>query len=400
MSKPKACPSLQDHFFEEPYRFAFFQSIRLLERMYPRRKPLGLHVSPDEEVARLRSHISMSFPASEIYDAGKPSRDADGDPMAVVWVTFMGLAGTGGPLPLHLTRLLSEDDRRSLKETQPLRDWLDLFGHRMISLFYRAWEKYRFPIAYERDGRDRFSRYLFSLIGMSTEGLRGRLGFEDQILVYYAGLLSQRPRSVSALRAILRDYFQVPVEVEQFEGQWFKMNPDDLTRLGTPGQPIGQNCRLGAVPDPVRRRDHPRDDLSSRNVVLWQRFFDPHASFRVRVGPLTASEFQDFLPPGSAHRKLVEMTRFIVGDEFDFSFQLSVRHDEVPDFWLGAFDSDEARRPDRGTRLGWSTWLKDPLAGPREDRPRRRQTLLRPFERDTRQPLFRIRSTRAEAEFS
>src|SRR5947199_303842 len=127
-----------------------------------------------------------------------------------------------------------------------LDDFLDIFNHRFISLFYRAWEKYRFPIAYERGGDDAFSRHLYSLIGMGTAGLQKQLGISDEILLYYAGLLSQRPRAAIALEGLLQDYFGVPVEVEQFTGEWFLMNVDALTCLGAGGQnnQLGVNAAL------------------------------------------------------------------------------------------------------------------------------------------------------------
>ena len=46
---------------------------------------------------------------------------------------------------------------------------------------------------------------------MGTAGLRGRLEVDDEVLLFYAGLLAQQPRSASALAGMLQDYFGVPV---------------------------------------------------------------------------------------------------------------------------------------------------------------------------------------------
>ena len=43
------------------------------------------------------------------------------------------------------------------------------------------------------------------------------------MLLCYAGLLAQRPRSASALAGLLQDYFGVPVTVMQFVGQWLPL---------------------------------------------------------------------------------------------------------------------------------------------------------------------------------
>src|SRR5204863_7315346 len=101
-----------------------------------------------------------------------------------------------------------------------LASFLDIFNHRMVSLFYQAWEKYRFTIAYERGERDRFSHHLLDLIGLGTPGLHERQAVPDDSLLFYSGLLSLHPRSATALRQILIDYFAVPVQIEQFVGCW------------------------------------------------------------------------------------------------------------------------------------------------------------------------------------
>jgi type VI secretion system protein ImpH len=127
----------------------------------------------------------------------------------------------------------------------------------------------------------------------------------------------------------LQDYFEVPVRVEQFTGEWFLMNPDTLTSLGDP------NLQLGV------------------NTVLWQRIFDPQARFRVSIGPLPFARFRDFLPNGTAYEHLTELTRFFVGDDLNFEVQPLLDPAEVPACALGTDDA---------LRLGWSMWLKtEPL---------------------------------------
>jgi type VI secretion system protein ImpH len=342
-------PGLSDILYREGYRFEFFQAVRLLERLHPNLKPVGRHEHPRDEVARFRTHVSMAFPASEVYDVAAATEPAEEGPLPpTMWVTFMGLAGSLGVLPRNWTQMLSDPAQKG--QTAALRDFLDIFNHRLISLFYRAWEKYRFPIAYERQAADSFTQYLYCLIGMGTRGLQRRLGVSDEILLYYAGLLSQRPRSAAALEGVLQDYFNVPVAVEQFTGQWFLMNVDALTSLGAGGQ----NNQLGV------------------NAALWERIWDPQARFRVKLGPLTYPQFQDFLPTSDAYRHVVELTRFFVGEELSFEVQPVLRADQVPWCALGVNQS---------TRLGWGMWLK-----------------TEPFVEDTSQPVFEARVAHLAAE--
>jgi type VI secretion system protein ImpH len=338
---------LDRELYRAGYRFQFFQAVRLLERLHRNRTPIGRHADPNDEVVRCRVWQSLAFPAGEIYEA-KQANASDGELIDTLWVNFMGLSGVSGPLPLHWTSQLAEratePESQPQKQTEALRAFLDIFNHRLISLFYRAWEKYRFAIAYERNEEDFFSQYLYSLIGLGTPGLQGRLNIDDQFLWYYAGLLAQRPRSAVALEGILRDYFGVRIDVVQFQGQWFEMNADLLSSLGA----NGQNNQLGV------------------SAVLWERIWDPQARFRINVGPLEYSQFRDFLPGSDAYVHLVELTRFFVGEDVNFEVRPILRREEVPFCALGVDQTS--------VRLGWSMWLK-----------------VRDFEEDVPQPVFGAR---------
>jgi type VI secretion system protein ImpH len=193
-------------------------------------------------------------------------------------------------------------------------------------MFFRAWEKYRFPIAYER-GNDDFTAFLFDFIGLGTKGLRGRMGLEDESLLPYGGLIAQKPHSAKALENILSDYFGAPAKVEQFFGQWLKLYDEDITKLGR------ANSQLGV------------------SAIIGTRIWDQQSKFRVRIGGLTFRQFQDFLPNGSAHKALKSIVGFMTGMETDFDVQLILKAKQVPGTVL-------TTRAIRKPMLGWTSWLK------------------------------------------
>jgi type VI secretion system protein ImpH len=312
-------PPLAEVLFERAYSFRFFQAVRLLERMSPGRAPVGRHGDPGREVARFRSRPSLEFPASEIHEI-QPGRD--GAPPSVK-VAFMGLVGPVGALPVPYTELAAE---RARHRDPTLWEFLDLFGHRLVSLFYRAWEKYRFAIAYERGEEDKFTGSLFGMVGLGTRGLRGRTSLPDEAFLYYGGLVAQRPHSASALAAAVADYFGVPAEVEQFRGQWLELDGESMSRLGS------ANSSLGV------------------STVAGSRVWDVQSKFRLRFGPLTLAEFEGLLPSGSAFRMVADAARFFAGPELDFDMQLVLQAAEVPPCRLAAGGG--------GPRLGWTSWLK------------------------------------------
>jgi type VI secretion system protein ImpH len=306
----------------EPFAFEFFQAVRLLARLLPERAEVGRFNPPSSEVARFSAHATVSFPASEIQSLSLPE---DGQPRMTV--NFMGLTGPLGVLPLYYTELVME---RLRSRDTTLRDFLDIFNHRTISLFYQAWEKYRFPIAYERGRSGHFLEMLQSMAGLGTRALANRQAVGDESLLFYTGLLAQQPRSAAALERILADYFEVPVEVEQFVGAWCSLDRDTQTRF------------------------EDSEDYSTQlgfGAVVGDEVWDLQSRVRIKLGPLPLQKYLEFLPSGTAYAPLRALTRFFSGDELDFEVQLILEREEVPACVLGA-EGDEA------PRLGWATWVK------------------------------------------
>ena len=307
---------------EEPYLFEFFQAVRLLERLFPGKSPVGRFNPPSAEVVRFVANSTLAFPASEVQSLEWP-QDGPGQ----MKVNFMGLTGPEGVLPLYYTSLLAERTRSGDRSAV---DFFDIFNHRIISLFYLAWEKYRFSVAYEREGLDPFSHHLMDLIGLGTPGLQNRLPVLDDSLLYYSGLLAQRPRSAEALRNLLGDYFEVPVEVEQFAGGWYPLDRNTQTALQGG---LGESEQLGF------------------GAVVGDEVWDQTARVRIDIGPLSLEQYQDFLPQGSAFASLRALTNFFSNGEFDFEIQLILDRRDVPPCELGAEGED-------APQLGWHTYIK------------------------------------------
>ena len=309
--------------FDEAYRFDFFQAVRLFEKLYPDKKTVGGEALPNDEPVRFRSRVTLDFPASEIHEIREFVDEKTDERRIEMLINFMGVIGVSGVMPTQYTELAL--DRIRHRDTA-MWAFLDIFTHRTVSLFFRAWVKYRFPIAYER-GDDEFTSYLFDFAGLGTRGLRGRMSVEDESLLPYTGLISQRPHSTNALENVLSDYFDTPAKVDQFFGQWLSLNEEDVTSLGVRNHALGTRAIVGT------------------------RIWDQQSKFRVRMGPMSFKQYQAFLPNGSAHKPLRSIMTFMVGMEFDFDVQLVLSAKQVPGMIL---TTRAVRRP----MLGWTTWLK------------------------------------------
>jgi type VI secretion system protein ImpH len=303
----------------------FFQAVRLMERLYPDRKPVGLFVAPNQEVVQFSSFPSLAFPASEIQDL---QMGKDGRPQMLV--NFMGLSCAVGVLPHAYTEYLLERHRAKDRSTT---EFFDIFNHRMISLFYRGWQKYRFYIAYERTGAsdDVISARLLDLVGLGNNSLMHRMEIEDEACLFYAGLLSERRPTAQGLKQLIEDYFDVPVDVEQFTGVWRRLPMQNRTFL----RDTGVFCeQLGM------------------GTIVGDEAFDQHGAVTLRLGPLSFERYQEFLPGARAHAELRAWLRIYANREFDFVIRLVLERDEGPRMKLG---EDGAA----ASRLGLVSWVKN-----------------------------------------
>ncbi len=313
--------SLEEWLFEESYRFNFFQAVRLLEKLSPDRIPVGEGSDPRRAVVWFKGKTRLDFPASDI---DKITHSDTPDLPPKMHVNFMSLAGSLGPLPQAYSEFLIE---RVWQNDTAMRDFLDIFNHRIISLLYRVQKTFRPGFDNKTAEEAPFSNTFFSCMGLGTPGLRDRMETRDRALLLYTGILAQQPRSMTGLETILKNYFQIPVKGKHILGRWITLEEDQLTRLGL----SGRNQRLGV------------------STVLAKRVWDLQSKFRLKVGPLTFKEFIRLLPSGPGFVPLCELTGFYTGQEIDFDVQIILKPAEVPVSRLSAKN---------GPRLGWTSWLK------------------------------------------
>lgn len=331
-------PPVAHRLFEAPYEFDFFQAVRLLERLADAEGSVGRD-SLGREPVRFAVHQDLAFPASAIHDlrpgatgedaqAVKPGHTAP----AVMTIAFFGLTGPLGVLPLSYSTILRE---RLAAGDSSTPDFFDLFNHRLISLFYRAWDKYRVARTIHDHESGSFIRALYSLIGLGGPAPRGRLPFTDAALLYRANLFSPQRRTAEGLVTILVDTLRLPIVVEQMVGRWVLIEPAERSRLGkSPGlRTLGEG------------------------FVLGRRIFEEQSKFRLQIGPLTFAEFRRLLPGEPLFRSLVALTRLYVGPEFEFDLSLILKAEEVPKCALGAGSSS--------SQLGRFSWVRS--RGPLED---------------------------------
>lgn len=310
---------LVDELAKRPFAFNFFHAVRLLENRRRDLPRVGCSLSPAQDAVRFGQKPSLAFAPSTL-ESVEPRPSDDG---AKLFVRFFGLFGPNAPLPPHLTeyaheRILHHGDRT-------LAAFLDVFHHRLISFFYRAWAANQKTLDLDRSDEQRFALFVGSMFGLGGEASRNQDSIQDWAKLHFAGRLACQSRSAEGLEAILREYFEVPCKVQTFVGHWMDLPEDSVCVLG-------KSARAGTL---------------GVNAIVGLRFYDGQLKFRLRLGPVNFQEYERLLPGGSSFARLRQWVLNYCGEHYFWDAQLVLTAADVPKTQLG-----------RAGRLGWTTWLK------------------------------------------
>jgi type VI secretion system protein ImpH len=325
----------------------FYRVVRAIQAARPDMPLIGTSKSPQDDPLRFGQRPSLAFQSSTLDEliAGETPK---------LYVNFFGLFGPNGPLPLHLTqyalrRQLGQDGndlRRPVgvvsdgtsSETAPQRggkdnslgDFLDVFHHRLLSLFFRAWASCQPAVDLDRGTHQRFLFFLGAFFGESVFDLNDdAFGAGDEIplsaKIFYTGHLAASARNADGLESILTGYFGMNALVTEFVGRWFDLPPEDRMKLdGSSG--------CGSL---------------GHGLIIGSKTWDAQLSFRVRMGPMGLEDYSRLLPKETGFGRLKSWIMNYCGAELFWDLQLVLRAGEVPSTQLG-----------RSGKIGWTTWLK------------------------------------------
>jgi len=301
-----------------PYRFGFFQTVRRINCAHENMALTGTAFRPADDPVRFGQTPHTNFAASTL-----DSLEFDGSsPVPRLAQYFMGMFGPNGPLPMHLTEYAR--DRQRQQHDPTFTRFADMFHHRMISLFYRAWSQAQPTVQHDRPGQDRFSVFVGAITGLGMPSLRDADSMPYSAKLHFAGHLSSLPRHATGLASVLESYFNVPARIVEFVAHWLTIPKRDRLRLGS-------NQGLGVL---------------GQSAVLGERVWQRQDKFQVCLGPLTLEEYESFLPSGNSFKAMVAAVRNYLGLEMLWEVRLLLKGSEKPVTCLGK----------QGV-LGWTSWL-------------------------------------------
>jgi type VI secretion system protein ImpH len=298
----------------EPWRFDYFTVLRHLERTFADRPRIGDSAARREDFVQLGQDPFMDFPASNlarvVLNDDKPLK---------VFVKYLGLLGPQGALPLATTEeayhyVLSQDDA--------FPRFLDVFNHRFIQLFFRAWADSRPIVQHDRPKADRFIAYIGSAIGIGSKPYQDLDSVPDAAKLGFAGLMGAQAKCASRLAGAVCGLFNVKAEVEEFVGSRLMIEAAEWTILG------GRYNRLG------------------EDMLLGRTVFSVQDKIRVRIFTKNLAQYIRFLPTGDLCEPLADLVFFYNGEQLDWDVELAIPTGAVEPIRIGKFG-----------QLGWTSWM-------------------------------------------
>lgn len=318
---------------QAPYAHDLFDVLRRIQAHSPHVPRLGDALRPRDEAVRLGQDPELDFAPANIH-----SFTASEGPVPRIGQRGFGLFGPMGPMPLHLTEYVRERARGHGDPT--MMRFADVFHHRAVLLFFKAWAQSRPVVHRDRPWDDDFSRWVSALFGQAGKPFAQRDVLPDDAKRLHAAALSRGPRNAEGLVKILKSYFGVNVALDAAVGHWLDLQDEDRSRL-LPSTAPGRNTALG------------------QRAVLGKRVWDRQSNFRLRIGPLSYEQYQRFLPGQPARKALRDWLRQYLGMSLSCEVQLVLQGSQVPRLQVG-------RKAASGGRLGLNTWLG--RRGPHPDR--------------------------------
>lgn len=320
--------------FSDVSRYSFYQLTELLYRLCSVDPEILLSLPPRREPVHFSSYSGLGFPKSDVV-----SIDRDEQGQFKLEVSFLGLHGSQSPLPSYYLDSLAWEDAQNESR---LTDFLNLFNHRLVSLLYHIWRKYRYHVCFSNDGMDNFSQKIFALVGLGNEAIKDSLPVNRSKMLAYAGLLASPGRSPDVICGLVSHCFDLPdVEVDSWQFRKVDILPDEQNRLGSRVK--------------LRAKHYLEKSVLGVNFTLGAKVPDRSGKFMLSINNLTRQRFLNFLPNGKNYIPLVTFVSFILRDQFAWDLKLGLATQQVGGMSLG----EEER-----SQLGWTTFLGQPEEQP------------------------------------
>lgn len=284
-----------------PGKFDFFQAVRIIENLKRELPPLGTSFSPKKDSVRFGQLAHMNFSSTDIANAkfnnSKDRLELD--------INCLGLLGINGPMPSFLTEHIQH---MIYKKNKTMLQFLNMFNHRFISLFYRAWFVNNIVASSEKTDFDQFKHYFYSLVGENFAPKIENSSLPVNLKLFFSGHLSQSEKNKESLLAVIKGFFGIPVKIEECVESWLEVPEGSKFELGKPDS----DCSLLGF-----------------GTFLGSKVWNKTAKFKIILGPLSIEEYNRMLPGTNAFTQLKETVDHFSPVELKYDIQYILKPEAI-----------------------------------------------------------------------
>lgn len=288
--------------FENAQQIDFYKAVFLVENQLKTAdssfRHIGYDSQPKLELIKFSVTQGLGFPGNAISKI-ESNGYSDNFHQVTMHISFMGMTGCSGALPQYYTELVLQ---RMKHKDMTMRDFYDMFNHRLISLYYRAWKKYKHSLNYVTTNGS-YSPYqkILSLLA----------GGESLHQLRCAGIFHRKVRNASDLEMLLRYYLECDVKIQQMVGQWQTLNPQEQTRLAGGGLLEGQHAALGV------------------DAMLGQKVWDLSSQVNVVITCTRSEQAKQLLPGGLLHKVAKNILTDYLGHAVGYRLLIKAKYKDI-----------------------------------------------------------------------
>ncbi|RXJ98329.1 type VI secretion system baseplate subunit TssG [Arcobacter sp. CECT 8986] len=250
------------------------------------------------EYIRFKANPSLSFQKSEI---AKVEFIKEKDLKVEITLNFLSIFGSASPMPSHYSEMVLD----SLDSDKVLYDFLNLFNHHLQKFVYPIWQNHRYYIQYQNDLSDRFSKYIFSFLGLYSNRIENNSSLNLKKLLPYLGILCMKHKSAGTLKSILRHY----LDHQNLEIIQCVKDKYDI--------PTWQHCKLGEKNSSLNSSFLIGESVESRN-----------AKFQILLKDVKNYQLVEYSILGKKMKELKELISFSLNEPLKHEICFEIKKEE------------------------------------------------------------------------
>ena len=265
-----------------------------------------------------RANTSLSFPKTEIADIRFVERNKEIE--VEVELNFLGLFGASTPLPIHY----AEEVRDDYGYDGNLIDFINLFNHHLQKFIYPIWKNSRYYVSYQKDLKDKYSKYLLSILGLYPQSQERDAELDFHKLLPFLGMLNLKQKSSGTLASIMRHYV-------------------GHNAIGI------EECVVSkaVVPEWQKKKLGDSDAILGESLICGDFVTVSNLKFRINFYDVPWAYLEEYSLFGAKIEALKDLISFTLNEPLGFELALHIKKENIQSFKM---DNDSA------FRLGINTW--------------------------------------------